>query len=234
MKPIGRKNYGSIGHLPCSRLGPADHSVHEGQQKICLEKTRDKRDRIIVTEKVDGSNVGIVRDGHTIFAIGRAGHLAQSSKYRQHQLFAQWVREREDFWRDFLADGNRLVGEWLAQAHGTVYNKIPEFGPFVAFDLMKGDKRYSHDILQDACSVYGVPTPKLIHDGGPISIEKAMEIHGDGNFGADEPEGVVYRVERDGMFDFMAKWVRPDKIDGKYLPEVADAVTNKPIWNWRP
>jgi hypothetical protein len=51
MKPLGFKNYGSIGHLPCSRMGPGDHSVHEGQARICLEKARDKHDRIFVTEK---------------------------------------------------------------------------------------------------------------------------------------------------------------------------------------
>lgn len=35
-------------------------------------------------------------------------------------------------------------------------------------------------------------------------------------------------------FDFMAKWVRPDKADGKYLPDVTGAISNVPVWNWRP
>ena len=30
MKPTGKKNYGSIGHLPNSRLGPADHKSYGG------------------------------------------------------------------------------------------------------------------------------------------------------------------------------------------------------------
>mgnify|MGYP006908206875 CR=1 FL=1 len=33
--------YGSIGNLPNSRLGPSDHSVHEGQCRMCLERTKD-------------------------------------------------------------------------------------------------------------------------------------------------------------------------------------------------
>lgn len=233
MKPLGRKNYGSIGHLPCSRMGPADHACHPGQQRIATEKARDKHDVIIVTEKLDGSNVGIARIGDEIHALGRAGYLAQSSKYEQHQLFAFWVREREDFWREALAPGQRLVGEWMAQAHGTRYT-LP-FGPFAAFDLMEGAKRLPFSELSRVCVFYDIPTPALLHKGGPISVEEVMARHACSNLhGYDEAEGVVYRVERKGEYDFMAKWVRPDKVDGKYLPEVTGSVSAVPIWNWRP
>ena len=232
MKPLGRKNYGSIGHLPCSRMGPADHACHPGQQRICLEKVRDKHDQIIVTEKLDGSNVGVARVGDNIFALGRAGYLAQTSKYEQHQLFAYWVREREDFWRDVLKPGQRLVGEWMAQAHGTRY-LLPK-GPFAAFDLMEGERRLPFDTLRSVCDGFQIPMPRLLHVGGPLAIDRAMSLHGLGDHGAEEPEGVVYRVERNGKYDFMAKWVRPDKADGKYLPEVTGSISSVPVWNWRP
>jgi RNA ligase len=231
-KPIGRKNYGSIGHLPCSRMGPADHACHEGQQRIATEKSRDRHDVIIVMEKVDGSNVGIARVGDEIHALGRAGYLAQSSKYEQHQLFAAWVRESEEFWRDMLQPGERLVGEWLAQAHSTLYT-LPQ-GPFAAFDLMVGEKRRPFAELAKLCENFAVPMPKLLHLGGPLPVDRAMELHGPGAHGCDEPEGAVWRVERKGTFDFMAKWVRPDKIDGKYLPDVAASLSDAPVWNWRP
>ena len=32
----------------------------------------------------------------------------------------------------------------------------------------------------------------------------------------DAPEGMVYRVERRGKVDFLAKWVRKDFEEGKY------------------
>lgn len=77
--------------------------------------------------------------------------------------------------------------------------------------------------------------PKVLHVGGPLSVEAAMDIHGNGDHGClDDPEGAVWRVERKGEFDFMAKWVRPDKIDGKYLPDVTGSVSTVPVWNWRP
>lgn len=232
MKPLGRKNYGSIGHLPCSRMGPADHACHPGQQRIATEKARDKHDVIIVTEKLDGSNVGIARLNDTIYALGRAGYLAQTSRFEQHQLFAAWVRENEEFWRRVLRDGQRLVGEWMAQAHGTRYT-LP-LGPFAAFDLMEAERRLPFAALLALCNSASIPMPKLLHVGGPISVEKAMELHEAGDHGCDEAEGVVYRVERKGEYDFMAKWVRPDKVDGKYLPEVTGAISLTPVWNWRP
>lgn len=229
-KPLGIKNYGSIGHLLCSRMGPGDHAVHSGQHKIATEKLRDRHDVVIVTEKLDGSNVGIARIEDKILALGRAGYLAQTSKYEQHQLFAFWVREREDYWREVLQSGERLIGEWLAQAHGTRYT-LPH-GPFAAFDLMIDNQRCPFSVLVARCIAHNIPQPKLLHMGGPLTVEDAMQIHGNGDHGClDLPEGAVWRIERRGEFDFLAKWVRPDKNDGVYLPEISG---QPPIWNWRP
>lgn len=227
MKPLGIKNYGSIPHLPGSRLGPGDHKVHEGQERICNEKTRDKHDLIIVQEKLDGSNVGICKSGGIILALTRAGYVAGSSPYRQHHLFEKWVAERYGLLDELLQEGERVVGEWLAQAHGTRYELPHE--PFVVFDLMKGTTRAPYEVL--AHRVSGKLTlPHLVHAGGALSIYDAMEMLGQyGHHGALDPvEGAVWRVERKGEVDFLAKYVRPDKEDGCYL----ESVTNQPpVWN---
>jgi hypothetical protein len=44
-------------------------------------------------------------------------------------------------------------------------------------------------------------------------------------------EGAVGRVERRGVVDFLVKYVRPDKIDGVYLPEISG---KQAVWNWHP
>jgi hypothetical protein len=229
-KPLGRKNYGSIGHLPNSRMGPADHAVHAGQGRICCEKVRDRHDTIIVTEKLDGSNVGIARVGDAIHALGRAGYPARSSPHEQHRLFADWVDLLEGTFREMLQPGERLVGEWMAQAHGTLYS-LP-LGPFAAFDLMRDAERAPFDELSTRCARFDIAMPKLLHVGGALSVEAAMALHGDGAHGCQgDVEGAVWRVERKGQFDFMAKWVRPDKADGKFLPELSGRET---VWNWQP
>jgi hypothetical protein len=234
-KPLGRKLYGSIGHLPGSRLGPGDHHVHEGQAIICTKKVRDKRDVVIVQEKLDGSNCGVALLDGKLIPLNRRGYPAITSPFEQHKIFHQWVFCNEDRFRYVLREGERIVGEWLAQAHGTRYALPHE--PFVVFDIMEGDRRISYDELLSRVKGIFI-TPALLSYDGPLPVEAAMEKVsvriGDtyGYHGALDPvEGVVYRVERDGSVDFLAKYVRPDKVDGRYLPEVSG---EEPVWNWRP
>lgn len=231
MKPLGRKAYGSIGHLPNSRLGPSDSCVTDGQYRICCEKRRDNKDIIIVQEKLDGSNVAVALKDDVIYPLTRAGYVANTSPYKQHHLFYDWVMEREYQFRMVLNEGERISGEWLAQAHGTLYNIQGEQDLFQPFDIFTPDnKRVNFATFTDRIGLI-FDTPELLSLGDVIGVEDAMAIHKDNHSGADELEGVVYRVERNGEVDFLAKWVRPDKIDGKYL----ESVTGKPpVWNWHP
>lgn len=225
VKPIGRKAYGSIGHLPNSRLGPGDHKMTEGQARICTVKARDKHDRIIVQEKLDGSCVAVAMLDGTLHPIGRAGWPAISSPHEMHRLFAKWVWTNEARFREVLREGERIVGEWLAQAHGTIYD-LTGREPFAAFDIMTGETRMQFDdFMSRVRGVFSRPT--LLHDGAPISVEDAMALHDKAQWPCDRTEGVVYRVERHGVVDFLAKYVRPDKVDGCYLQ-------GEPRWLWRP
>lgn len=224
-KPLGRKSYGSIPHLPSSRMGPGDHACHAGQARIATEKARDRHDIIIVQEKLDGSNVGVARLNGTILALTRAGYLASTSPYLQHHAFAAWVERNAARFLKVLRDGERLCGEWLHQAHGTRYRLRHE--PFVAFDLMIGDQRLP---FGDFMMRHSFTTPHLLHLGGAYSVAEALAALGTYGFhGALDPvEGAVWRVERKGVVDFLVKYVRPEKVDGEYLPEISgrDAVLN--------
>jgi len=104
-KPLGRKAYGSIGHLPNSRTGPGDHSVPEGQARICTEKARDRHDTIIVQEKLDGSCTAVALLNGQLHALGRAGWPAWTSPYEQHHMFAQWVQDNEKRFRCVPREG---------------------------------------------------------------------------------------------------------------------------------
>lgn len=229
-KPLGCKAYGSICHLPGSRLGPGDHKLEEGQMRILTEKARDRHDVIIVQKKVDGSNVAVAKIDGQLVPLGRAGYPAVSSPYEQHRLFHNWVMER---WERFnwLKDGERLCGEWLAQAHGTRYNLWHE--PFTPFDLMRGTDRAPFAELISRVSCGGFVLPRVLWIGPPIRVSAVEEILGTYGFhGAIDPtEGAVWRVERQGKVDFLGKFVRPDKVDGKYLPELSG---QEAVWNWRP
>ena len=70
-------------------------------------------------------------------------------------------------------------------------------------------------------------------------MSNAFCLSGPGDY--DRPnldaEGVVYRVEYASagsynyQFEFAAKYVRHDKIDGQYLPEISG---KPPVWNYPP
>lgn len=222
MKPIGRKSYGSIPHLPDSRMGPGDHHCAPGQATIATERTRDRHDVVLVQEKLDGSCCAVARtsgDGtHHLVALGRAGYLADTSRFEQHHLFARWVDNNRDRFYAALQPGQRLVGEWLAQAHGTRYELSLE--PFAPFDLMEGEERLGFAATTRAVQKAGLIMPALLGIGPPMTVEAAMERLGQGGFhGAIDPvEGAIWRVEREGKVDFVAKYVRPDKVDGAFLP----------------
>jgi hypothetical protein len=227
-KPLGGKAYGHIPHLPGSRMGPGDHHCHPGQAQICTVKPRDKHDRIIVQEKVDGTCVSVARIGNNLYPLTRSGYLAHTSPYRQHWLFGDWAMANYSRFMAVLVDGERLCGEWLAQAHGTRYELPHE--PFVAFDIMTGTTRYPHDDFMFAVKFGDFVTPRVISDGRPMPIHEVLtKLEPSGHGALDPVEGAVWRVERKDKVDFLAKYVRPDKIDGRYLPEISG---QDPVWNW--
>lgn len=231
-KPLGGKAYGSIPHLPGSRLGPGDHHCHEGQARICTVQVWDHHDLIIVQEKLDGSCVSAAKINGEVIPLTRAGYHALTSPYEQHHLWAAWVGVNVARFDELLGEGERVVGEWLAQAHGTRYALVHE--PFVAFDLMRGIVRAPCHEVSLRVGRLDFRAPFLISLGAPITPEAAMALleENPSNHRAVDPvEGVVYRVERHGAVDFLAKYVRPEKQDGVYLPEMSGQPA---VWNWRP
>lgn len=222
-KPLGHKAYGSIPHLSGSRVGPGDYHCEPGQEAVCFNGGRNKKGqkhRVIVTEKLDGSNVAVAKKDGRVLSLVRAGYLAETSPRTQHKVFAEWVAARD--WTH-LKEGCRISGEWLYQAHGTIYEPS---NPFVAFDAFDAsNKRIDHDSARAVFSDLGIEGATVIHDGDTgMTIEQALAALGEFGFhGAKEQvEGAVWRVETSGAFNFLAKYVRHDKQDGKYFSQGED------------
>jgi hypothetical protein len=148
-------------------------------------------------------------------------------------MFHNWAMENCDRF-DWLREGERVVGEWLALAHGTRYKLWHE--PFVPFDIIrwrkKVDQRATFDEFRDRIIKTRLITPFIVSIGVPISTEFAVKSAQERNYhGAIDPvEGVVYRVERLGRVEFLAKFVIAGKIDGKYFAENY----GEEVWNWTP
>lgn len=226
-KPLGHRAYGSIPHLPGSRLGTGDYHISEGQAIIATQHPRDRHDVIIVQEKLDGSNVAIAKANGQILALTRAGYLAHTSPFRQHHFFARWVQQNETRFKSLLNEQERLCGEWLVMAHGTRYALPHE--PFVAFDIISASARTTYDVFAARVAAYDFVVPRLLHKGGSFGIENMLEaIKISGHGAQDEVEGAIWRVERKGRVDFLCKYVQHGKEDGKYFAEISRAGE---VWN---
>jgi len=230
MKPLGIKAYGSIPHLPGSRRGPADKGLTEEQASILTDTCR-RGDRVIVTEKLDGSNTAVAKIEGQIIPLVRAGYRAASSRYKQHHLFEDWVMRQHSLFFALLEEGERACGEWLAQAHGTRY-ELSGRSPWTVFDLMKVQIRVPWDVLCDRVEGAGLTTVPTLHVGDALPLHLAMDKLGMGHYGTlDPPEGVVYRVENAKGVDFLGKYVRPELEPGRYFPENRNGEV---LWNWYP
>ena len=234
VKPLGGKAYGSIPHLPGSKFGDRrDRGVPAGEALLYLEQPHPG-DQIVVMEKIDGSCCAVLKQNGAIIPLIRNGYPAAGSVWRQHRMFARWVRDREDLFAACLDDGDRVVGEWLAQAHGTRYD-LAGRQPFVVFDYFSGDQRIPADRAQRRVVAHWLAfVPVLAAGPAAVPIPKALTLLGEhGHYGALDPaEGVVYRRETPDGRIFLAKYVRPEAEPGRYL--TGDDDPDTAVWNWRP
>lgn len=112
--------------------------------------------------------MGVAKVNGKLFSLGRAGYEASTSPHQQHIFFSDWVKLNHHLFDEVLNEGERLAGEWLAQAHGTKYKLI--HAPFVAFDLMAGSVRTPYDEFIRRLNGRFV-VPHLLHRGDAFSVE---------------------------------------------------------------
>jgi len=234
-KPLNRKAYTSIGHLPGSKLGSGDHRICDGQAVICLRPRRG--DTVIVQEKVDGSCVAVFRpdDGNCLLPINRAGWPCANSPHLQHRYFDAWAQVHHRRFLDVLRPGEWLAGEWCMQAHGTRYD-FRGREPFFAFDIMAASqfkdiavRLLYRDFEKRTKGVFNLPPLLHYADDGGIEPKVAYDRTDPAQTARIDPaEGVVYRVESNLAFNYPAKWVHTDYVPGRYFPPPG----GEPVWNW--
>jgi ATP-dependent RNA circularization protein (DNA/RNA ligase family) len=231
---LSYKTYNSIGHLPNSRTGIADSRISEQSAKQMVSELPNQQSLVIVQEKIDGSNVCVVRHSGELITLGRSGFPCKDSNQEQHRMFDSWVKVHKDKFEKLLPnESDRVVGEWIALAHGTKYTIGPDGDyeqPFIAFDLFNGSDLKACSFIETTQRVYavGLIMPKVIHIGGACSVSRALKILTQ-EVGT-HAEGVVYRLEEAGKLKTIAKFVKHDKVDGLFM---IDRESSEYIWNWR-
>lgn len=245
-KVLDYKPYNSIGHLPGSRTGESDSTIDKKQADFFTKEFPPIKCVLYLEEKMDGTNVSVVRKNGKIIPIGRSGYPCHDSNQEQHRMFYRWLMSNIDKFEKLLpGEDDRVVGEWMALAHGTIYPNLKS--PFMAFDLYRNKVQQNVAIRRldvEDVGLFNVPLLWL-ETSSAISTEDALNILNTIN---PDAEGVVYRLEKrkkgeleltDTIPWMIAKLVKMDKEDGKYfkyIDENGQQQSKKPdeyLWNWK-
>src|SRR3989344_4358148 len=150
-----------------------------------------------LSEKVDGSNIGILYDEHGSPLFQHRGQFITPTKDIEFKKLDDWYNLHENELFDLITDKFILFGEWSYYKHTVKYNKLHSF--FLAFDIFnKSEERFlSQKRLQELSKykVYFRYVSKLIAKS---------------KYGDEKIEGLYLRVDDENYNITRAKLVRPN------------------------
>ena len=187
--------------------------------------------QIVITEKIDGANLGISLDASRRILIQNRAHWVNSKTHFQFKKLDIWVEKyREALTRILGADPSFpgryiLFGEWMVCVHSIKYTRLPN--RFLAFDLYDRSRKVfaSRDVLEarlEGTGIAIVPTIMRIkgrpEEGAGPDMPSDEELVGmvqrPSRFYDGRVEGVYVKVEKDWIVVGRGKVVRADFIAG--------------------
>ena len=162
--------------------------------------------RIIITEKLDGTNTTLY-NGRVYTRSGNRSRHKIHGMVKKYHAWKVW-------------DAPKLHGEDIYAVHSLEYDAVAPDKTFYAFHYRLGRQFMSWDELVDYTTELDIPTVPLLFDGILDSVEevqkKHMEIFKIGSTMGSKPEGAVMRIAgRISAKEFskdMCKAVRRDHV----------------------
>lgn len=208
------RNFGHIGHLQGSKMiDSEDKMLPLDVQDIFVHKKRDKNDIVIVTEKIDGMNAGVVKRAGELFGVNRKGYPTRTMGLVRNELsllgkcWDIWIDLHKDVYNDILKDGERLVFENCIIKHTLSY-RFQTDPVFLLAKYNADGSRVSYSELRHIGKSYGLTMPPLLNYGCAIATEIVLSQYPNGLAGSrDKIEGIVYIYEHNNKFQGSAKYV---------------------------
>lgn len=195
-------------HLPFSPGGTSDDKILDDVEHFLNVP-------IVLTEKMDGSNLCMTREA--VFARSHNGPPTHESFNFAKQLHASV--------RHSIPDGLSIFGEYLFAVHSIVYSDLP--GYFLIFGVREDatGKWWSWEMVTEMAKELGMPTVPLLYDSaiygkfetkGQLSSTVKLEFlfANKGKWENDITEGVVIRLagEYTDFHKSVAKYVRANHV----------------------
>lgn len=215
------RNFGKIHHLFHSEMcSDDDVRVNMEMQTMFTLKKRKFSDVVIVTEKLDGSNMGIVKLNGVLYPINKSGYDCRNMGIRKSELqllgesWATWLDVNYDFYDSIIGEGERLVYENCAIQHSLPY-KFKKEPMFLLAKYTSDNKKVSYIELTKFAKQHNIQMPTLLSYGPAIQPEliisqylSDIKSYRGGSF-----EGVVYNYEIDDRHETCAKMVCSDFVN---------------------
>ena len=187
--------------------------------------------QIVITEKIDGANLGVSLDSSGRILIQNRAHWVNSKTHFQFKKLDIWVEKHREVLTQILGVDSSfperyiLFGEWMVCVHSIKYTRLPS--RFLAFDLYDRSRKVfvSRDVLEARLERTGisiVPTIMRIkgqpqEGAGPV-MPSDEELQGmvqqPSRFYDGGVEGVYVKIEKGGVVVGRGKVVRADFIVG--------------------
>jgi hypothetical protein len=120
--------------------------------------------KLVIEEKMDGSQVGIkFGPGRELFLFSRGhkldgGHIGEF----QFDLFKQWANvKKQELW-DILGNRYIMFGEWLYCLHSIYYDLLPHY--FLEYDIydVENDEWWDTDLRHELLEGSGIKSVKVV------------------------------------------------------------------------
>ncbi|MEY9212491.1 AAA family ATPase [Thermobifida halotolerans] len=186
-----RLSYPRTPHLPWSPGATPDDARAAGVSGLVGRE-------VVVTEKLDGENTTLYRDGLHARSVDSAHHPSRA-----------WTRALHGRIAHALPPGRRVCGENLYARHSIAYTDLDSW--FYAFSVWDGEHCLDWDATVRFARRLGVPVPPVLWRG--VFDERALRAL---RLDTARQEGYVVRTvegfRRDEFAHRVAKWVRPGHV----------------------
>ena len=189
---LHRQKYPRTPHLPWS--------PGAGEDDLQIESCFSFQGRqVVVTEKMDGENTSLYRDG-----------MHARSLDSRHHPSRDWVKAWHGGIAHEIPEGWRLCGENLYARHSVAYAALQRY--FYLFSIWnEKNECLSWDETRSWAKLLGCPCPAVFYEG-LWDAKRIQEI----KFDRSMTEGYVVRVAEgfpyEAFSQSVAKWVRPNHV----------------------
>ena len=189
-------------HLPWSPGATDDDRILESVEHLVGEE-------IVITEKLDGENTGMVRAG--VYARSHAAFTVSPWSTQVRMLHSRISRDIEE--------DQYLFGENMEGIHSLEYNGL--VSPFYLFGSRKGEEWAPWDAVEETAYLIGIPTVPVLWRGVCSSVPELKDlveslVREPSRLGCEEMEGCVVRkrsaFQENAFSVSLAKWVRKDHV----------------------